>query len=156
MREAIASYKKVADADDPAIVDLERYLRRLNESEQSQEHKSGEIEKKKDVTQTDTLKEERDLTEKEELSEKEKSPDAEGYTESDEKTPLRKSRKTGRPDNSFEIISVDCKEEFKFDKKNKDTEFPSIIVTYRLHTTKKQANWTERLDVICPDGTMIY
>jgi tetratricopeptide (TPR) repeat protein len=140
MQQAISSYRKVADANDPIIVDLEKYLGRLSESAQSQ-GKEEEIKKQRETI--DTYE-----------PEKEKKPEKEVNPEVEKKRPLTKSDKSRFENNSFEILSVDCKEVFKLGAEG--TKYPAITVTYRLHTTKNQANWTERIDVISPDGTIIY
>ena len=156
MKKAIKNYKKVVDPNDPVISDLEHYLRTSLEPEPSQEKESGEIEDWDEYFFGDKPKKEPPLTERQKLQEKERVTEKVIHREAEKETPSRELRKERVRNNSFEIIAIEGPEVFEFDKKDMGMTFPTMTVTYRLHTTKDQANWVERFDVVCPDGKILY
>ncbi len=156
VKQAINNYKKVVGPNDPTIADLERYSERFSEAEAPQEKKSQAIEDWDEFWFGEKAKEKPPPKKKDTPRKREEPSEKPENIEAEKNAPVREVRNEEIKMNGFEIMSIEYPEVFEFDKKDTDSGLPTMTVTYRLHTEKDEANWLERFDVVCPDGTVLY
>ncbi len=153
---AIESFRQVVDPNDPALLELERDLRAVPETDRSEDEGGGEIRDWDEYFFGKTPAKEQAPRDHRATLRIERLPDRYLRYKAEYKTAAGEPVKDSIRNNTFEILAVEFPETLRFDQEGLGLKFPTLTVTYRLHTTKDQARWIERFDVVCPDGTLLY